>query len=131
MITLKFRKKLDKQYYFTEIDKEHFDKIIDYNKRNKLQQLNGLLGLECQNIIKIGAINSIKPSAITNYVGLLLGRNTGDGREIHYRDYSKTEEQQRDSMHLINICPDSRLSAVSALKTFTKEYGILWFKKIE
>jgi hypothetical protein len=48
-----------------------------------------------------------------------------EGRDIHYRDYTRTREGQEANMHLVNICRDSRTSWQSVAKKLRSNYGIL------
>lgn len=52
-------------------------------------------------------------------------RDIAEGKDPHFRDYTRTRESQEANMYLINICRDSKTSWNSVSKKLRSEYGIL------
>lgn len=53
-----------------------------------------------------------------------------EGKDAHYRDYTRTRKSQELNMHLVNICRDSKTSWKSVSKKLRSDYGILVKVKI-
>lgn len=139
MTTIYLSTKKNIVYYLTSITTKQKEKLYeiknnkDINQSNKqFEELTILWGINCQGILKIGETNKIRKEALTDYVGWFKGKDThgngtvGRNREIHYRNYNKTEEQQRETMHLIIQCQDSNSSIKSAISVMKEEWCILW-----
>ena len=69
---------------------------------------------------------------MSKYIEHFKGRDTegkgtvGKDREIHYRDYGKTLEEQKKLSWIINSHQDSSVCVKSALMLMKDEYSILW-----
>lgn len=124
--TLTEKNKYVSVYYITGVDEQTKDRIFEARKENKLKDLDAELGIKCSNILKYDKTSECKPSSLAEFLSFFKGANKGEGREIHFRDYSISFEQQKESAWLINKCPDSKASALSVLRRIKEPYIFLW-----
>lgn len=130
--TIELKKENGITYYITKLTLEEKELIIDCKNRNMLDEASNLLGIECSNIMLIGGTSKLNVSNVSRFIGVLFGprqpypREYVVNRPIHYRDYSRTEEQQENSIHLINLCPDIRMSVNSLKRKINSEYCCIW-----
>ena len=103
---------------------------LDYNKA--LRKLGVKWNISCEGILKIGECEGIQYSALYSHIKPFKGRDiegkgiVGANREIHYRDYSKSLDEQKKLSWVVNVFPDVRMSAVSAVKQMNEQFCILW-----
>jgi hypothetical protein len=139
MTTIYLSTKKNIAYYLTSITTKQKDKLYEIKSNKNINEatkqfesLTSLWGINCNGILKIGETSKIRREALSDYMGWFKGKDTtgngtvGYNREIHFRNYLKTEEQQRETMHLINQCQDSNSSIKSAVQVMKNEWCILW-----
>ena len=128
MKTLVLKQEFNKQYYLSGITEEQFELLKKHKIENTLKELNDSFEIPCENIIKIGEIKNAKLSGLTSYIPFMRGRDLGQGREIHFRNYQRTLQEQKDIMYLVNTC-SSIMGARSALRALSTSHCILWYTK--
>ena len=119
-------------YYLTSITEEQKIELFEAKKNRTLRTLSIKWELDCDGILKVGETDNVTTSALSNYVESFKGKDTagigwvGHNREIHYRNYTKTLEEQKRTAWLINQCQDTSTSVKSALKMMDEKWCILW-----
>jgi len=140
MKTLQLSVKNNKAYYLTSIKEKHKEILFNIKKekisnidRNILfENLSLKWGINCNGILKIGETEEIKSSALASYIDFFKGKDiagigsVGFNREIHYRNYQKTVEKQKEGCWLVIECADTRVSVRSALSLMNEKWTILW-----
>jgi len=140
MRTLELSSNKTSTYYLTAITEEQKEILFKIKKEHtkKIEQdelLNDLSykwGIDCGGILKIGETALVKTSALSSYVGQFAGKDTegkgtvGWNREVHFRNYGKTLEQQMETSWLVNQCSERSSSVRTALKLMDEKWCILW-----
>ncbi len=141
MKTIQLREDKDLTYYLTSLTDKQKEQLFEikfkYKKDEKIQkevfeELSIKWGIWCSGILKIGKVATTKTAALSSYIAYFKGKDThGNGtvgwnREIHYRNYARTSEQQKGTAWLINQCSERTSSVRTALKMMDEEWCILW-----
>lgn len=103
------------------LTKELLPKVIETLKDANLIQLKE----EVIEVYFCGELNQFTQheKVVTSFKQRMKDKK--EGKDPHYRDYTRTRESQEINMHLVNICRDSRTSWASVSKKLRSEYGIL------
>ena len=135
---LKKNKKNTKAYFLTGLTEDEKAKLYMAKANGTLAELSLELGFDCQGILMIGDSKETKGEGLTSYVGYFRGPITdgnveklNENRPIHYRLYTLTEEIQDSNKHLINHCPDVRVSVKSAVQCIKDRYIVLRYEVVE
>ena len=128
-----------KTFYLSSITEKHKDKLFDIkNTRDKdaqkeaFDKLSLSLDIYCEGILRIGEVTKAKATAISPYVQKFLGKDTsftgrvGDNREIHYRNYGLTYEEQLRTSWLLIHCSADTISAKTALQQMDEKWCVVW-----
>lgn len=134
---LKKNKDNTKVYFLTGLTEDEKAKLYMAKANDDLEGISLELGFDCSGIEKIGTTSTTEGSSITPYLGYFRGPITSDAdkinenRPIHYRLYTLTEDIQDSNKHLINHCPDFRVSAKSAISCIKDKYIVLRYETVE
>lgn len=121
-----------------DIRKEYKQDILDGNLKEYMAELNELSfvwGIDCKGVLKIGETSNIQTGALSEFVEVFKGRDTegfgrvGYNRELHFRDYSKSLNKQKEISWLVNVYQDSRACVASAVRQMNQEFCCLWESK--
>jgi len=111
-------------------NKEQFkERIAKYDSNEKLfnslkRTLDDKLDLELEKLTDLYFYGHL--SEFSGYGKLLKPiRYSRDGKSAYYRDFTKTLEEQKEIMWLVNKCPDSKISYNILVSTLTKKNGII------
>lgn len=126
MKTVYINKKGNRYYYLTSLTEQQRNMLYEAKTNGTLTECSVNFGIDCNGITLIGKVETAKVSSINSFVGSFDGKNLGEGRELHYRSYSKSEEKQKETSWLINLCVDSNSSAASAFAQMDEEYCCFW-----
>lgn len=121
-----------KKVYLTGVDSETKTEILKYKQGNEsinIKKIEENTGIICTNLLAYGDTNKDTAYAtLSNHIAYFEGPDKGNGREIHYRDYSITEQKQKENAWIINRCSDKRVSVKSAINKIKEPYIFLWWK---
>lgn len=123
-----------KVYYLSGINRIQLDALKEAKSSNNIEEFKKEHFIEVDKVIKAGSKASAKPRDISSYVGYLKGfeptfKENKYSRNVHFRDYNRTEERQAATSHLIVLCSDATSSAKTALKNIKEDYLVLWWKE--
>ena len=119
-------------YHLTVLTEEEKDDIKLAFKKKLLKELKLINHpIVCANIIGIGSKSQFKPSHVSPYIGWISGPrlDATKDRPRHYRDYSKTEQEQDKVKHYVNLYEDDHASSRSLLRAIRGEYLCLWYEE--
>jgi hypothetical protein len=139
MVTLLLKETQYNTVYLTSITAAQKDLLYAAKKEdsinkndNALTELSYSLGIYCPAITKVGKVEQNTSGGLTEDIDFFKGKDTsglsrvGYNRELHYRDYSRPPQVQKNMAWLINMCEGSLESAKSAFKQMDEEYCCLW-----
>jgi hypothetical protein len=125
--------KNNEEFLLTGITKT-YQESVEFAVRNKtIDTIINPANIIFKNVILIGDANNLrdinKIARIEDYLETFRA-NTGGYLQLHYRNYCRTLQQQKNISHLINTCPDSRMSWHSAILKVGSNICILWKRNI-
>lgn len=139
MKTIQLSSTKDKSYYLSSIQDTQMTQLFtiktvkDKTEQDKQLYTLGLKwGINLKGIISIGEVSKIRGYDLSEFIESFLGRDTegvgkvGMNREVYYRNYSTSKEQQKEIAWLVNTCPDKSMSVKSAVKMMNQKWCILW-----
>lgn len=130
MKTIILKKDAPTTYYITSLTSQQYNMIHEYNKLGKIAELSNILPINSKGILLLGNIeNKDKLSVSTSVRDYLetFTRNTGGEKQVHYRDYTKPLEKQKEMAWLINIAPDFKVCWNTILITLNQpKYCVIW-----
>lgn len=134
MRTIKLKETKTTEYFITEMSKIDYQVIIKANDSNKLGSIEKLYPINFKGIEGIGSIKNLTVRKVAMYVDYVKGftpenNKKLENRKIAFRDYSKTEKKQKETLWLVNMCEDVTSSARTVIKLLTLPYVCIWNKK--
>ncbi len=130
MNTIKLKKEDNTQYFVTEMSEKDYLAIKKTSPKD-IENLKAIYPINFNGVIGIGKLESVTASKLSNYVAYLKGFEPTlmQKRAIAFRDYTKTEEKQKEIHWLVNICSDSVSSAKTLIMTLRLPYICIWYEK--
>lgn len=128
-VTTKENKSVITKYYISELTEEQYDKIIEANKKGELEECSLRLNINCSKILLIGDTPKATLHKLTPFIDKWKGRNIGEGREDHFRDYGRAKEKQQEYMHLVNTISDIRSSYRTLIRQIKTSHCCIWTRK--
>lgn len=132
-----------KAFFLSSLTEQEKDILYEAKDKSKeaLADCSEVLGIYCPGITKLGYTQTASLGALTPLVGHFKGRDTGNikgvasrvgqNREIHFRDYSKTQKEQQKTAWIVNTYQDTAPSAKSAFKQMDEKYCCIWEVSID
>ena len=109
------------------VESKTLDKTI-YSILIEQQLIN--VNTDVKEVLYWGNLKDFKQYSDLVYKFPLRRQDLKEGKEPHYRLYTRTAEQQKNTMWLINICSTSQQSWLSVIEKVGSSYGLLLKIKI-
>lgn len=104
-------------YYATKITKEEIELLIEHKKLGTLSSLKDKFkGINLDGIHLVGDGHSTTAGLKLRNILQKFHAKKAEDTYLHYRDYQRSLENQKELSHLINICPDPVMSWYSVLR---------------
>jgi hypothetical protein len=132
MNIIKLKKDGKKQYFITELTSKEYETLLDLNKKKDIDTIISNYHFSPDNVVGVGSTSELSIWNLRKYVAYLRGyapNNRMPERRVAYRDYSRSEEKQRKSVWLVNVCEDSTTSANSLIKVLKLPFIAIWFQE--
>lgn len=132
MNTIKLKKEGKKQFFITELTGKEYENLMDLNKKGHKDIIISTFHFDPANVVGVGTTSELSIWNLRKYVAYLQGyapNNRMPERRVAYRDYTRTEEKQRDSVWLVNVCEDATTSANTLIRILKLPYIAIWFQE--